>query len=55
MKAVPRNPSTREGTQMEFLAERFAVFGITFQFWMPIVVGAVAVYILYLWKRGQLN
>jgi hypothetical protein len=40
---------------MEFLAEGFAVFGITFQFWMPILAGAVALYILYLWKRGQLN
>ncbi len=27
---------------MEFLAERFTVSGITFQFWMPIIVGAVA-------------
>jgi hypothetical protein len=40
---------------MEFLAERFEVFGITLQFWMPIIVGAAALYILYLWKRGQLN
>jgi hypothetical protein len=39
---------------MEFLAERF-VFGITLQFWMAIIVGAAALYILYLWKRGQLN
>jgi hypothetical protein len=30
---------------MEFLAERFEVFGITLQFWMPIIVGAVALYI----------
>ncbi len=35
---------------MEFLAERFTVSDITFQFWMPIIVGAVALYILYLWK-----
>ena len=56
MKAVRHErPSTREGTQMEFLAERFTVFGITFQLWMPIFVGAGAVYILYLWKRGQLD
>jgi hypothetical protein len=56
IKAVRyERPSTREGIQMEFLAERFTVFGITFQFWMPIFVGAGALYILYLWKRGQLN
>jgi hypothetical protein len=48
-------PSAREGTPMEFLADRFEVFGITLQFWMPIIVGAAALYILYLWKRGQLN
>ncbi len=40
---------------MEFLADRFEVFGVTLQFWMPIIVGAAALYILYLWKRGQLN
>jgi hypothetical protein len=40
---------------MEFLAERFTAFGITFQFWMPIFVGAAALYSLCLWRRGQLN
>jgi hypothetical protein len=56
MRAVrSERHSAREGAHMEFLAERFAVFGITFQFWMPIIVGAGALYILYLWKRGQLN
>jgi hypothetical protein len=48
-------PSTRKGTQMEFLAEKLDVFGVTFQFWIVIVVGAAALYILYLWKSGQLN
>jgi hypothetical protein len=40
---------------MEFLAERFAVFGITFQFWMPIIVGVLVLYVLYLWKRGLVD
>jgi hypothetical protein len=40
---------------MEFLAERFALFGITFQFWMPIIVGALVLYVLYLWKRGLVD
>jgi hypothetical protein len=40
---------------MEFLAESFGVFGITFQFWMPIIVGAAALYIVYLWKRGLVD
>jgi hypothetical protein len=33
----------------------FAVFGIIFQSWMPIIVGAAAPYILYLWKGRLLN
>jgi hypothetical protein len=33
----------------------FAVFDTTFQSWMPIVVGAAAPYMLYLWKRRLLN
>ena len=54
-RTFPERASTREGTHMEFLAARFAVFGITFQFWMPIIVGAGALYILYLWKRGLVD
>jgi hypothetical protein len=45
MKGGPAGKADWEGTQMEFLAERFAVFGITFQLWMPIIVGAMALYI----------
>jgi hypothetical protein len=56
LKAVrSERPSTREGSHLEFLAESFAVFGITFQFWMPIIVGAAALYIVYLWKRGLVD
>lgn len=40
---------------MEILAERFTVVGITFQVWMPIIIGAMALYILYLWKSGRLT
>jgi hypothetical protein len=39
---------------MEFLAGHFTVLGFEFQNWMPIVVGAVAAYVVYLWKTGQL-
>jgi hypothetical protein len=42
MKGGPAGKADWEGTQMELLAERFAVFGITFQLWMPIIVGAMA-------------
>jgi hypothetical protein len=45
---------TREGTRMDFLAERCAVFGITLQCWMPIM-SAWSPVLLYLRKRGLLN
>jgi hypothetical protein len=38
---------------MEFLVERFAFLGFELQNWMPIFVGAVAVYLVYLWKTGR--
>jgi len=40
---------------MDFLATHFSVLGIDFQVWMPIIFGAVALYVLYLWKTGQLG
>jgi len=39
----------------KFLAGHFTLFGVDFQYWMPIFVGAVAIYIIYLWKTGRLN
>jgi uncharacterized membrane protein len=39
---------------MDFLAEHFTILGFEFQYWMPIVIGAVATYLLYLWRTGQL-
>jgi hypothetical protein len=39
----------------KFLAGHFTLFGVDFQYWMPTFVGAVAIYIIYLWKTGQLN
>jgi hypothetical protein len=40
---------------MEFLVEHFTVFGVQFQYWMPIVGGSLAVYIFYLWKTGGMH
>jgi hypothetical protein len=37
---------------MDFLAEHFTYLGVTFQYWMPIVVGGVALYLLWLWRFG---
>jgi len=38
---------------VDFLAERFTVFGVEFQYWMPIFFGAVALYVLFLHLRGS--
>jgi hypothetical protein len=40
---------------MDFLAEHFAFLGVDFQIWMPIVLGALTIYVIYLWKSGQLH
>jgi hypothetical protein len=45
-------PAVQDGA-MDFFAKHFVVFGIDFQVWMPIVVGALAIYVLYLWKTDQ--
>jgi hypothetical protein len=42
-------------TLADFLAKHFTLLGVDFQNWMPIVVGAFAVYILYLWKTGKIS
>jgi hypothetical protein len=39
----------------EFLVGSFTFFGFEFQNWMPIVVGMVVGYIVYLWKTGRLQ
>jgi hypothetical protein len=38
---------------LDFLAEHFTVLGIDFQWWMPIVGGALALYVLWLRWTGQ--
>jgi hypothetical protein len=35
------------------LAQRFSLLGIHFQYWMPLVTGLAAAYIVYLWKTRQ--
>ena len=39
----------------EFLVGSFTFVGFAFQNWMPIVVGMVVAYIVYLWKVGRLQ
>jgi hypothetical protein len=38
---------------MEFLVERFSILGFEFQIWMPIFIGAVMAYAVFLWKTGR--
>jgi hypothetical protein len=34
--------------------QHFTVFGIDFQWWMPMIVGSVAIYVAWLWCTGRL-
>jgi hypothetical protein len=38
---------------VDFLAEHFTLFGVDFQWRMPIVGGGCAMYVLWLWWDGQ--
>jgi hypothetical protein len=40
---------------MEFLVEHFAFLGFDLQVWMPVVLGAFAIYIVWLLKTGQIS
>jgi hypothetical protein len=52
---VPQNVGRAMETLMDFLVERFTVLGVEFQYWMPVVLSAVALYLFYMWKTGQLH
>jgi hypothetical protein len=43
----------RDGNAMNFLAEHFTMFGLDFQWWMPIVGGGFALYVLFLWATAR--
>jgi hypothetical protein len=47
--------ATERANAPAFLAEHFTVLGVTFQRWMPIIVGAVAIYVAWLWCTGRLS
>jgi hypothetical protein len=40
---------------MDFLVEHFTFLGFDFQWWMPIIVGAVAIYVAWLWSTERLS
>jgi hypothetical protein len=37
---------------MDLLAKHFTFLGVDFQWWMPIIVGAVMIYVAWLWYTG---
>jgi hypothetical protein len=37
------------------LADHLTLLWIDFQWWMPIVVGAIAIYVAWLWGAGRLS
>jgi hypothetical protein len=37
---------------MDFLIERFTIFDIEFQYWMPIVVGVYIIFVAYRLMKG---
>ncbi len=52
---LPIKALRREGEPMDFLTERFTILGVEFQYWMPIILAALALYVLYLWRTGNFN
>jgi hypothetical protein len=40
---------------MDFLIRHFTFLGFDFQYWMPIVIGLSVIYIVWLWKTGQIS
>jgi len=38
---------------LQFLVGHFTFFGFEFQYWMPLMLGAVVIYVLFLWNTGQ--
>ena len=40
---------------MDFLAEHCTILGLDFQIWMPLFFVPFAIYVVYLWKTGQLR
>jgi hypothetical protein len=40
---------------MDFLVEHFTFLRIDFQWWIPIALGAVAIYVAWLWCTGRLS
>jgi hypothetical protein len=45
----------RQETPVDFLTDHFSLLGLHLQWWMPIVTGACAIYVTWLWLTGQFS
>jgi hypothetical protein len=45
----------RQETPVEFLTHHLSLLGLDLQWWMPIIIGACAIYVMWLWLTGQLS
>jgi hypothetical protein len=50
-----RTTQPRQETPVDFLTHHFSLFGLELQWWMPIVTGACAIYVMWLWLTGQFS
>jgi hypothetical protein len=48
-----RAPRSVGRALLDFLVKHFTFLGIDLQWWMPIIVGALATYVFWLWCSGQ--
>jgi hypothetical protein len=46
--------ATEGPSALDFLAEHFTILGTDFQWWMPMTLGSVAIYLAWLWCTGGL-
>jgi hypothetical protein len=42
-----------EDARMDFLTAHFTLLGVDFQYWMPVAIVALMLYIFYLWRSGK--
>jgi hypothetical protein len=54
-KRVVRKARQRQESPVDFLTQHFSLLGLHLQWWMPIVTGACAIYVMWLWLSGQLS
>jgi hypothetical protein len=50
-----RKTQPRRETPVDFLTYHFSLLGLDLQWWMPIVTGACAIYVMWLWLSGQFS